>query len=95
MLDLLKKQRAIKIKCAQTHLKSVLGHHANYQKKTKKKLLNRGNLVSAKGNQGRNLSLDLGFIFGKPTRCVILLQNLNIWRTKKEATLWASFRSML
>ena len=30
-----KKQRAIKIKCAQTHFKSVLGHHASYRKKTK------------------------------------------------------------
>ena len=30
-----KKQQSIKIKCAQTHLKSVLGHHANYQKETK------------------------------------------------------------
>ena len=29
------KQRAIKIKCAQTHFKSVLGHHASYRKKTK------------------------------------------------------------
>ena len=28
-----KKQRAIKIKCAQTHFKSVLGQHANYPKK--------------------------------------------------------------
>ena len=30
-----KKQRAIRIKCAQTHFKSVLGHHASYRKKTK------------------------------------------------------------
>ena len=30
-----KKQRAIKIKCAQTHFKSVLCHHASYRKETK------------------------------------------------------------
>ena len=28
-----KKQRTIKIKCAQTHFKSVLGHHASCRKK--------------------------------------------------------------
>ena len=30
-----KKQQAIKIKCTQTHFKSVLGHHASYRKTTK------------------------------------------------------------
>ena len=29
------KQRSIKIKCSQTHYKSVLGHHASYRKTTK------------------------------------------------------------
>ena len=37
-----KKQRAIKIKCSQTHFTSVLGHHTSFQKKT---LLSWGNLV--------------------------------------------------
>ena len=30
-----KKQRAIKIKCAQTHFESVLGYYTSYQKKPK------------------------------------------------------------
>ena len=34
-----KKQRAIKIKHAQKHFKSVLGHHTNYRKETKLKIV--------------------------------------------------------
>ena len=51
-----KKQRAIKIKCSQTHFKSVLGHHASYRKKSKK-LLKGANLVLQKGTKKSNLFL--------------------------------------
>ena len=43
-----KKQREIKIKCAQTHFESVLGHYTSYQKNLSKILLSWGNLVLQK-----------------------------------------------
>ena len=52
-----KKQRSIRIKCAQTHFKSVLGHHASYQKKLSKKLLKGANLVLQKGTKESKISL--------------------------------------
>ena len=52
-----KKQQEIKIKCAQTQFKSVLGHHASYRKKLSKKLLKGGNLVLQKGTKESKLSL--------------------------------------
>ena len=63
---LAEKQQAIKIKCAQTHFKSVLGHHASYQKKLSKKLLKGANLVLQKEPRKARFPWDLGFIFGKP-----------------------------
>ena len=52
-----KKKWAIKIKCAQTHFKNVLGHHASYRKKLSKKLLKGANLVLQKGTKESKLSL--------------------------------------
>ena len=46
-----KKQQAIKMKCAQTHFESVLGHYTSYQKKLSKILLSWGNLVLQKGTK--------------------------------------------
>ena len=52
-----KKQRAIQIKCAQTHFESVLGHYTSYQKNLSKILLSWGNLVLQKGTKESKLSL--------------------------------------
>ena len=37
-----KNQQAIKVKYAQKHFKSVLGHHTNYWKETKLKIVEKG-----------------------------------------------------
>ena len=37
-----KNKWAIKIKCAQKHFNSVLGHHTNYRKETKLKIVKKG-----------------------------------------------------
>ena len=53
-----KKQRAIRIKRAQTHFQSVLGYYTSYRKKNLSKiLLNWGNLVLQKGTKESKLSL--------------------------------------
>ena len=52
-----KKSRGIKIKCAQTHFESVLGHYTSYQKNLSKILLSWGNLVLQKGTKESKISL--------------------------------------
>ena len=74
-----KKQRAIKIKFAQTHFRSVLGHHTSYRKKLSKNLLSWGNLVLQKKEPRKaRFPWDLGLLFGKSMRCALLLQNMKI-----------------
>ena len=48
-----KNKQAIKIKCSQKHFKSVLGHHTDYQKKTKLKIVKNEQVSFAKRNQGK------------------------------------------
>ena len=53
-----KKQKEIKIKCAQKHFKSALGQHTEYRKKRiSKNCLKRNNLVLQKGTKESNISL--------------------------------------
>ena len=54
-----KNQQAIKIKCAQKHFKSALGHHTNYRKKTKLKIVKNEQFSFAKRNQGKQAFLGI------------------------------------
>ena len=69
-----KKQRAIKIKCDQTHFKSVLGHHASYRKKLSKKLLEWANLVLQKEPRKESFPWDLGFFWEANEICTFLAE---------------------
>ena len=73
-----KKQQAIKIKCVETHFKSVLDHHASYRKKLSKKLLKGAHLVLQKEPRKARFPWDLGLLFGQPMRYALFLQNLNL-----------------
>ena len=75
-----KKQRAIRIKCAQTHFESVLGYYTSYRKKNLSKiLLNWGNLVLQKGTKESKLSLGYW---------------IYVWEANEISTFLAEFESL-
>ena len=74
-----KKKKSIKTKCSQKNFKTVLGHHASYQKKLSKKLLKGANLVLQKGTKESKLSLGYWIV---------------VWEANEICTFLSEFKSL-
>ena len=91
------KHQAIKIKCAQKHFESVLGHHTDYQKKKLSKTCQkRAHLVFQKETKESKLSLGSWLVVWAANEiCTFLPEFKSLKNKKKKLPYEQALRSML